>query len=299
MRIGDDMSFTLDMKLKDIMAANPKTVDAMQEMGLHCLGCPFSVNETLVNAAQMHGLDANDLLAKVNSVEQGEMSPEAAANAQPPGAILQMDKKTYAIAPHIPAGVASPEILRKIADVAEKYKAAAIKVTSAQRIAIVGLDPADIPKAWEDLGMDPGHAVGLCVRSIKVCPGSTFCKRGLQETLELGLQLDKNYHGMSLPSKFKIAVAGCPNKCTDAATVDLGLMGTSKGYHLYVGGNGGVKPRIAELLIENLQREQILPAVEAVIHYYKEKAKPQERLGRLLDRIGKEKLHAEVVKVIA
>ncbi len=292
------MRFTLDMKLKDIMAANPKTVDAMQELGLHCLGCPFSVNETLLNAAQMHNLSPEALLEKINSVEQGEMSPEAAAKAQPAGAILQQDKKTYAIAPHIPAGLATPEILRKIADVAEKYHAAAIKVTSAQRIAIVGLTPEDVPKAWDDLGMDPGHAVGLCVRSVKVCPGNAFCKRGLQETLRIGLELDKRYHGMVLPSKFKVAVAGCPNKCTDAASVDLGLMGTSKGYHLYVGGNGGVKPRFADLLVENLQDAQIVPAVDAVVEYYKGKAKPQERLGRLLDRIGKEELHQHVEKVL-
>lgn len=293
------MIFTLDMKLKDIMAANPKTVDVMQEMGLHCLGCPFSVNETLLNAAQMHNIDPENLLEKVNSVEQGEMSAQAAANAQPTGAILQMDKKTYAIAPHIPAGVATPEILRKIADVAEKYNAPAIKVTTAQRIAIVGLKPEDVQKAWDDLGMDPGYAVGLCVRSVKVCPGTAFCKRGLQETLGIGTELDKRYHGMSLPSKFKIAVAGCPNKCTDAATVDLGLMGTSKGYHLYVGGNGGVKPRFADLLIENLQHDQLVLAVDAVVNYYKETAKPNERLGRLIDRIGLDDLRAKVSQVIS
>lgn len=288
------MKFTLDMKLKDIMATNPKTVEAMQEMGLHCLGCPFSVNETLLNAAQMHKLDPEKLLEKVNSVEQGEMSEAAKAKAQPEGAILQMDKKTFAIAPHIPAGVATPDILRKIADVAEKYNAAALKITTAQRIAIVGLQPEDVPNAWEDLGMDPGHAVGLCVRSVKVCPGITFCKRGLQETLGIGMEIDKRYHGMQLPSKFKIALAGCPNKCTDAATVDLGIMGTSKGYHLYVGGNGGVKPRIADLLMENLQSEQLIPAIDSVVEYYKQKAKPQERLGRLIDRIGLDELRDQV-----
>lgn len=292
------MRFTLDMKLKDIMSSNPKTAEAMQELGLHCLGCAFSVNETLANAAQMHNLDPNTLLEKVNSVEQGELSASAAAKAQPAGAILQMDKKTYAIAPHIPAGVVTPAILRKIADVAEKYHAQAIKVTTAHRIAIVGLLPEDVPKAWEDLGMDPGHAVGLCVRSVKVCPGNTFCKRGLQETLTLGMEMDKRYHGMELPSKFKMAVAGCPNKCTDSASVDLGLMGTSKGYHLYVGGNGGVKPRQADILLENLQKEQIILVVDAVISYYKENAKPQERLGRLIDRIGKEGLHEFVEKVM-
>jgi hybrid cluster-associated redox disulfide protein len=284
------MRFTLDMKLKDIMSANPKTAEAMQELGLHCLGCAFSVNETLANAAQMHNLDPNLLLEKVNSVEQGEISPEAAAKAQPAGSILQMDKKTYSIAPHIPAGVVTPDILRKIADVAEKYHAQALKVTSAQRIAIVGLKPEDVPKIWEELGMDPGHAVGLCVRSVKVCPGDTFCKRGLQETLALGMEIDKKYHGLELPSKFKIGVAGCPNKCTDAASVDLGLMGTSKGYHLYVGGNGGVKPRQGNILLENLQKEQVLPAIDAVITYYKENARPQERIGRLIDRIGIEGL---------
>ena len=293
------MKFTLEMKLKDILAANPKTAEAMQELGLHCLGCPFSVNETLAKAAEMHKVDPKALLEKVNSVEQGEMSAEAAAKAQPTGAILQTDKKTYAIAPHIPAGVATPEILRKIADVAEKYNAGAIKVTTAQRIAIVGLAAEDVPKAWEDLGMDPGHAAGVCVRNIKVCPGSTFCKRGLQETLELGVQLDKIYHGMPLPSKFKIGVAGCPNKCTDSVTTDLGFMGTSKGYHLYVGGNGGIKPRLGDLLLENLQREQILPAAAAVIAYYKEKAKPQERLGRLLDRAGSNELRAQVLAAIS
>lgn len=292
------MRFTLDMKLKDIMSANPKTAEAMQELGLHCLGCAFSVNETLANAAQMHNLDPNVLLEKVNSIEQGEISAETAAKAQPVGSILQMDKKTYSIAPHIPAGVATPEILRKIADVSEKYHAQAIKVTSAQRIAIVGLLPEDIPGVWKDLGMDPGHAVGLCVRSVKVCPGDTFCKRGLQETLALGMEMDKRYHGMELPSKFKMGVAGCPNKCTDAATVDLGLMGTSKGYHLYVGGNGGVKPRQGNILLENLQKDQILPVVDAVISYYKEHAKPQERIGRLIDRIGIDGLHEFVEKAM-
>lgn len=293
------MNFTLDMKLKDIMAANPKTVEAMQELGLHCLGCPFSVNETLLNAAQMHKLDPEKLLEKVNSVQQGEMSEEAKAKAQPAGAILQMDKKTFAIAPHIPAGVATPDILRKIADVAEKYQAAAIKITSAQRIAIVGLEPGDVPKAWEDLGMDPGHAVGLCVRSVKVCPGMAFCKRGLQETLNIGMEIDKRFHGMTLPSKFKMGIAGCPNKCTDSASVDLGIMGTSKGYHIYVGGNGGVKPRRGDLLLENLQSDQLIPVIDKVIEYYKENAKPQERIGRMIDRIGLDELKAKVENIVA
>lgn len=80
------------------------------------------------------------------------------------GAIPQKDKKTYAIAPHIPCGVVTPDLLRKIADVSEKYNAQAVKITGATRIAIVGLKEEDIDSAWEELGLDKGAAVGLCVK---------------------------------------------------------------------------------------------------------------------------------------
>ena len=114
------------------------------------------------------------------------------------GAIVQRDKETFAIAPHIPGGIIDPAGLRKIADVAEKYNAKVLKITSAQRIAIVGIDPKDIDNAWKDLGMKPGAAIGLCVRSIKICPGTTFCKRGQQDSVGVGLKLDEIYHGMQL-----------------------------------------------------------------------------------------------------
>ena len=91
------------------------------------------------------------------------------------GVIIQRDKKTYAVAPHVPCGVITPETLRKLADVAEKYKVAALKITSAARIALVGIEEADVDGIWEDLGMEPGGATGLCVRSIKACTGTTFC----------------------------------------------------------------------------------------------------------------------------
>jgi NAD(P)H-nitrite reductase large subunit len=94
------------------------------------------------------------------------------------GAVLQRDKESYAVVPHMPGGLVSPEALRKIADVAEKYNAQALKLTSAQRLAIVGLKEEDLDNVWQDLDMKPSHAIGLCVRSIKFCPGTTFCKRG-------------------------------------------------------------------------------------------------------------------------
>lgn len=202
------------------------------------------------------------------------------------GAILQRDG-TYAIAPHIPGGVITDfNLLRKIADVAEKYKCAALKVTSSQRIALVGIKKDDVDGAWQDLGIPPGAAIGLCVRSVKFCPGMTFCKRGQQDSIALGSEIDKKYHGMTLPSKFKISVSGCPNKCMDSAVIDFGAMGTPKGFTIYVGGNGGVNPRFGQKLAENQTHHQVLSILDRVIEHYKKEGRTNERLGRFIERIG-------------
>ena len=205
------------------------------------------------------------------------------------GAILQRDKETYAVAPHLPCGVVTPDQLRKIADIAEKYEAAALKCTSAARIAIVGLKEEDVDEVWADLGLNPGAAVGLCVRSVKACPGTTFCKRGKQDSLGLGMYFDEKYHGMALPGKLKIGVSGCANQCAETCIKDLGLVGKSKGWDIYVGGNGGGRPRLGDVICSGLSDDELKDMCERIIEFYRQNAKPKERIGRMIDRIG---LHA-------
>ena len=202
------------------------------------------------------------------------------------GAIPQRDKETYAIAPHIPCGVVTPEMLRKLADVAEKYKVQAMKITSATRIAIVGLKEDDIDAVWKELDMAPGAAVGLCVRSIRACPGNTFCKMGQQDALGLGMKLDAQYHGLDLPGKFKMAVSGCHINCAESWVRDIGLFGKPKGWTLVIGGNVGMNPRIAQELATDLSDEQALEKISQVIAYYRENAQKGERLGKMIDRVG-------------
>jgi NAD(P)H-nitrite reductase large subunit len=202
------------------------------------------------------------------------------------GAILQRDKQTFAVAPHIPCGVVGPETLRRLADVAEKYGAQALKITSAARIAIVGVAEKDVEAIWSDLGMSPGFAVGLCVRSVKACPGTTFCKRGQQDSLSLGLKLDGKYHGMELPGKFKMGVSGCPHQCAETCIKDIGLVGTPKGWRVLVGGNGGVKPRLSQELARDLTEEQAVQLVDRIVAYYKANAGAHRRLGAVIDKIG-------------
>ena len=202
------------------------------------------------------------------------------------GAIIQRDKQTYAVAPHIPCGVVTPEILRKLADAAEKYQAAALKITSAQRIALVGLKENDVEKVWTDLDMDKGAATGLCVRSIKACHGTAFCKRGIKDSLGMGMQLDKLYHGMEMPGKMKMGVSGCANQCAETCIKDIGLVGFSKGWKLLVGGNGGALPRLSSELASELDDHQALEMVARLVDFYKAKAKPHQRMGLLIEKLG-------------
>lgn len=204
------------------------------------------------------------------------------------GAIPQNDNETYAIAPHIPCGVVTPDLLRKIADVSEKYNAKAIKITGATRMAIVGLKEEDIDAAWEDLGLDKGAAVGLCVRSIRTCPGTTFCKLGKQDAMGIGMALDKRYHAFKLPGKFKMAVSGCKLSCSESWVRDVGLIGQPEGWTLVIGGNVGMVPRLASPVASGLNDDQVMAAVEKVMTYYQENAKPGERLGKMIERVGLE-----------
>ncbi len=202
------------------------------------------------------------------------------------GAVLQNDQETYAIIPHVSLGVLTPDFLRTLADVADKYAVKAMKITSANRIAIVGIKEEDIDSVWSDLNVQPGAAVGACIRSIRVCPGTTFCRFGQQDALALGAELDKKYHGYSLPAKFKIAVSGCINQCAENCIRDLGFIGKKDGWTVTVGGNGGTRPALAQPLVSGVSTEEALNIADKIIQFYKDNAKKSDRMGRLIERVG-------------
>jgi NAD(P)H-nitrite reductase large subunit len=208
------------------------------------------------------------------------------------GVVIQRDRETYAVAPHLPCGMVTPETLRKIADVAEKYNAQALKVTSAARIALIGIEEKDIDAIWADLDMDAGNVLGICVRSVKACPGTQYCKRGQQDSLSVGLHLDEKYHGISVPGKMKLGVSGCPNQCAETSFKDLGLVGAPKGWRVLVGGNGGALPRMAHLVAKDLPTAEALALLDRIVGYYRANAKPKERIGKTIKRLGIDDLKA-------
>ena len=203
------------------------------------------------------------------------------------GVILQRDGRTYAIVPHLPCGMVSPEMLRNIAAVADQF-GAVLKCTSAQRIAIIGLRAEDVDAAWAELGgCNPGRATGAVVRSVRSCPGIQFCKRARQDSLGLGLELDRLYNGRPMPGTIKIGVSGCGNQCAETAIKDIGLIGGARGWMIVVGGNCGTTPRLAkELLDSEVSTEQALQIVEKLLDCYSREAHSGERMGDFVARVG-------------
>jgi NAD(P)H-nitrite reductase large subunit len=201
------------------------------------------------------------------------------------GAIIQRDLETFSISPHIPGGFADPALLRKIADVAEKYGAKFVKLTGAQRIAIIGIREEDLDNAWAEF-TDRSKAIGLTIRSIQICPGTRACKRAKQDSPGLGFALDKEFYGKPAPAKFKMGVSGCPNCCSDSWMKDLGFFGTNEGFKAVVGGKGGGKPKLGRELAEGLTADQAVALARKVIAFYRENGMAPERLAATIERVG-------------
>lgn len=215
------------------------------------------------------------------------------------GVIRQRNKKgdestPYAIVPHLPCGLVNSDQLRKIADVADKYKVSALKITSAARIAIIGIPETNIDSVWHDLNLNPGFAVGLCVRSIKVCPGVEYCRLAQQNSLKMGIALDQIYYGMPLPSKMKMGISGCKMQCAENCIKDIALYGTANGWTLQIGGNGSTRPRLADTLVEDLSFEDALNMVGNVVNYYKKHSK-RERISKMVERLGLEVIKRDLL----
>jgi hybrid cluster-associated redox disulfide protein len=214
----------------------------------------------------------------------------------PKGANLQKIRngnKTYAVTPHLPGGFVKPEVLEKYAQVARKYEGT-LKLTSAQRIMITNLKAEDIESIWAELGMQPAMGFANCVRSVKICPGIAFCKRGKQDSVKMGLELDRRYIKKEMPSRMKFGVSGCPNSCSESVIKDVGVIGTDAGWDVYVGGSAGSHPRLANKLAGNLDYDDTLRLIDIAVRYYQKYA-DIERVGQFIDRIGFAKFQADVL----
>lgn len=213
----------------------------------------------------------------------------------PPGAILQRDKQTYAIVPRLPGGLLNLEILKKLSDVVEKYRIPIVKITSGQRIALVGMKAEDLDDIWQDLSLEAGKATELCLHYVQVCPGNTVCTFGVQDSLTFGIELEEYFSGKDFPAKVKIGVSGCPFTCAESLVRDIGIVGKKKGWTVSFGGSSTRSPRTGDVFAEDLSNSATRELIERFLDYYVTHAKKKERTAKFMERIGVDTIKSYVL----
>jgi nitrite reductase (NADH) large subunit len=198
---------------------------------------------------------------------------------------------TFSVVPQMKGGVTTPAQLRKIADVAEKYEVPMVKITGGQRIDLLGVRKEDLPAMWDDLGMPSGYAYGKSMRTVKTCVGSDFCRFGLGDSTQLGIDLETRFQGIESPAKMKMAVVGCPRNCAEAYVKDVGVVAVGNGkWEVYVGGAAGASVRKGDLLATVSSPEEVLTLTGRFLQYYRENANWLERTYDFVPRVGLEKI---------
>ncbi|MFE4812730.1 nitrite reductase large subunit NirB [Peribacillus simplex] len=193
---------------------------------------------------------------------------------------------TFSVVPRMYGGVTNPDQLRKIANVADKYNVKLLKVTGGQRIDMFGVEKEDLPSVWADLDMPSGYAYGKTLRTVKTCVGENFCRFGTQDSIGLGIALEKKFERVGTPHKVKMAVSACPRNCAESGIKDLGVVGVDGAWEIYIGGNGGTHLRAAELLCKVKTSDEVIEIAGAYLQHYRETANYLERTSVWVERVG-------------
>ncbi|WP_089138125.1 nitrite reductase large subunit NirB [Vibrio rumoiensis] len=212
---------------------------------------------------------------------------------------LQKDG-SYSIVPRIAGGEITPDKLIALGEVAKKYDLYT-KITGGQRVDLFGAQMGQLPDIWEELiqaGFETGHAYGKSLRTVKSCVGSTWCRYGVDDSIGLAIELENRYKGLRSPHKIKMAVSGCTRECAEAQGKDIGVIATEKGWNLYVCGNGGMRPRHADLFAVDLTKEQLIQYIDRVLMFYVKTADRLQRTSVWLENLegGLEYLQQVVIE---
>jgi nitrite reductase (NADH) large subunit len=204
---------------------------------------------------------------------------------------------TFSVIPEMAGGVCTPDQLRRIADVADKYAVPLVKLTGGQRIDLVGIPKEQLPAVWTDLGMPAGYAWGKSYRTCKSCIGSDFCRFGLGDSMALAGKIESKFRGIDSPGKLKLATAGCPRNCSEALVKDVGAVAVEGGkWEIYVGGAAGSHIRKGDLLCTVDTHDDVLKIAGRFMQWYRENAKYKERTFTFIERVGIERVRAVVLE---
>lgn len=244
-----------------------KTFDALLDKhgkGLGCEVCKQAVGSILASYW-------NDYILEKSHLGLQDTNDTYLANMQKDG--------TYSVVPRIAGGEITPDALMALGRIGKKYQLYT-KITGGQRVDFFGARLEQLPLIWKDLidaGFESGHAYGKSLRTVKSCVGSTWCRYGVDDSVGLAIELENRYKGLRAPHKIKFAVSGCTRECAEAQGKDIGVIATEGGWNLYVCGNGGMKPRHADLFATNLDKETLIKYIDRVLIFYVRTADRMQR----------------------
>lgn len=242
-----------------------------------CETCKPTVGSIIASLAPTIGADGYVLEGEQASLQ--DTNDHFLANLQKNG--------SYSVVPRIPGGEITPDKLIVIGEVARDF-GLYTKITGGQRIDMFGARVEQLPLIWTrlvDAGFESGHAYGKSLRTVKSCVGQTWCRYGVQDSVRMAIDLELRYRGLRSPHKLKSAVSGCARECAEAQSKDFGVIATSSGWNLYVGGNGGATPRHADLLAQDLSDAELVRLIDRFLMFYIRTADRLERTSTWLERI--------------
>ena len=252
-----------------------KTFDALLRQygkGYGCEVCKPAIASLLASAW-------NDFILQPALVPLQDSNDNFLANIQKDG--------TYSVIPRSPGGEITPQQLRVIGEIATDFSLYS-KITGSQRIALFGVQKDDLPVIWQrllDVGFETGHAYAKALRMAKTCVGSRWCRYGVGDSTGLGVMLENRYKGIRTPHKMKFGVSGCTRECAEAQSKDIGVIATEKGWNLYVCGNGGMKPRHADLLAADLDQTTLVRYIDRFMMFYLRTADKLQRTAVWLENL--------------
>ncbi|MFE1949415.1 nitrite reductase large subunit NirB [Streptomyces sp. NPDC059524] len=245
--------------------------------GEGCEVCKPTVGSIIASLAPSIGADGYVLDGEQAALQ--DTNDHFLANLQKNG--------SYSVVPRVPGGEITPEKLIVIGEVARDF-GLYTKITGGQRIDLFGARVDQLPAIWGrlvDAGFESGHAYGKALRTVKSCVGQTWCRYGVQDSVRMAIDLELRYRGLRSPHKLKSAVSGCARECAEAQSKDFGVIATANGWNLYVGGNGGMTPRHADLLAQDLSDAELIRLIDRFLMFYIRTADRLERTSTWLDRI--------------
>ncbi|MEF1227719.1 (2Fe-2S)-binding protein, partial [Vibrio fortis] len=263
-------------ELTDIIRVNKiKTFEELLEShgkGLGCTVCKPAIGSILASYW-------NDYILEDEHIELQDTNDIYLGNMQKDG--------TYSVVPRIAGGEITPDRLIVLGEVAKEYNLYT-KITGGQRVDLFGAQLNELPAIWKrliDAGFETGHAYGKSVRTVKSCVGSTWCRYGVNDSVGLAIKLENRYKGLRSPHKIKFAVSGCTRECAEAQSKDIGVIATDKGWNLYVCGNGGMRPRHADLFATDLDEKTLIQYIDRVLMFYTRTADRLQRTSVWMENL--------------